>query len=503
MLSRIHSGALLGIESVPIVIEVNTNLPGDPKFITVGLPDAAVRESQERVHSALQSGGFSMPKTRTIVNLSPGNLKKEGALYDLPIALGVLRSTEQVLFPNFEDYIIAGELSLSGEVLPIPGSIALAIQARKYHKKLILPVASAETASFVKDLEVYGVQNLLEVVHFLSQAKTLAPIENHWYPESSAFEVDFSEVKGQKALKRAVEVAVAGEHNLLMVGTPGSGKSMIARRIPTIMPPPTVDEFLEILAVYSSCGNVHSLKDIKRPFRAPHHTISHIGLLGGGKYPVPGEISLAHNGVLFLDELPEFQRATLEVLRQPLEDGYVAISRNMAKVEFPCSFMLIAAMNPCPCGFLGDSKRECLCSPGQIQRYRSRISGPLLDRMDIHTEVRPISTEEFHDKTPAECSATIRERVMCARARQSARNPKNMSTNAKLSASALEQICVLDKAGDQLLSSAIDRLGLSARAHDRILKVARTIADLEASDNILEQHLLEAIHYRSLDRKVF
>ncbi|MDE6576043.1 MAG: YifB family Mg chelatase-like AAA ATPase [Opitutales bacterium] len=503
MLSRVHSGALMGIESIPIVVEVNTNLPGDPKFLTVGLPDAAVRESQERVHSALQSSGFSMPKTRTVVNLSPGNLRKEGALYDLPIALGVLRSTGQALLHHLEDYIIAGELSLSGEILPIQGSIALAMQARKYHKKLILPLASAETAVFVSDLEIYGAHNLLEVVRFLSREEGLPQVKTHWIPKSVSFDVDFSEVKGQQALKRAVEVAVAGGHNLLMVGTPGSGKSMIARRIPTIMPPPTVEEFLEILAVYSTCGHVHSPKDIKRPFRAPHHTISDIGLLGGGKYPTPGEVSLAHNGVLFLDELPEFQRATLEVLRQPLEDGFVSISRNMAKVEFPCSLMLIAAMNPCPCGFLGDPKRECICSPHQIQRYRSRISGPLLDRIDIHTEVRPISTGEFHDKNSGELSVTIRERIVRARERQCTRNPATMSTNAKLNAAALQQFCELDHAGDQLLTSAIERLGLSARAHDRILKVARTIADLEAAETIREEHLLEAIHYRSLDRKIF
>ncbi|MDR1906954.1 MAG: YifB family Mg chelatase-like AAA ATPase [Puniceicoccales bacterium] len=505
MLSKVHSGAVIGIESIPILVEVNTGLPGEPRFITVGLPDAAVKESQDRVGSALMNNGFLMPKTRTVVNLSPGNLRKEGPIYDLPIALGVIKSTGQANLPNLDDFIIAGELSLSGELLPIAGCIALAMQARKYHKKLILPRISAETAAFVNDIEIFAANVLHEVVQFLSQEIALPKMDIKVTTdgEQNFFDVDFSEVKGQKALRRAVEVAVAGGHNLLMVGTPGSGKSMIAKRIPTIMPTPTLEEFLEILSVYSSCQRVNSIHEVKRPFRAPHHTISDVGLLGGGSYPVPGEISLAHNGVLFLDELPEFRRSTLEVLRQPLEDGFIAISRSAAKVQFPCSFMLIAAMNPCPCGFLGDSKRECLCSPGQIQRYRSKISGPLLDRIDLHVDVRPIDTAELRYQHLAESSAAMRERVIATREVQKLRNRSNNFTNAKMNHGDLRKYCSLNSACELLLTSAINTLALSARAHDRILKVARTIADLEGVEDISEPHLLEAIHYRSLDRRLF
>ncbi|MDR0418472.1 MAG: YifB family Mg chelatase-like AAA ATPase [Puniceicoccales bacterium] len=505
MLSKVHSGAVIGIESTPILVEVNTELPGDPRFITVGLPDTAVKESQDRVASALMNNGFSMPKTRTVVNLSPGSLRKEGPIYDLPIALGVIKSTGQAKLPDLGDFVVAGELSLSGELLPIAGCIALAMQARRYHKKLILPKISAETATFVHDIDIFAASSLREVVQFLSQEIVLPKIDMEFTSGmmQSHFDVDFSEVKGQRTLRRAVEVAVAGGHNLLMVGTPGSGKSMIAKRIPTIMPTPTLEEFLEILSVYSSCQKVNSIGEVKRPFRAPHHTISDVGLLGGGSYPVPGEISLAHNGVLFLDELPEFRRSTLEVLRQPLEDGFIAISRSAAKVQLPCSFMLIAAMNPCPCGFLGDSKRECLCSPGQIQRYRSKISGPLLDRIDLHIDVRPIDTSELRYQHPSENSAAMRERVIEARDVQKRRKQLNNFTNAKMNHGDLRKYCSLNKACELLLTSAIDTLALSARAHDRILKVARTIADLENVENISENHLLEAIHYRSLDRKLF
>ncbi|MDR1434970.1 MAG: YifB family Mg chelatase-like AAA ATPase [Puniceicoccales bacterium] len=505
MLSRVHSGAVVGIEGLPILIETNTGLPGEPKFITVGLPDAAVKESQDRVSSALMNNGFSMPKMRTIVNLSPGNLRKEGPIYDLPIALGIIGSTGQARLSALEEFIIAGELSLAGDLLPIAGAIALAIQARKYKKKLILPKISAEIASFVSDIEIFAANTLGEVVQFLSREITLhrVSMEKEIEGQREVFDVDFAEVKGQKALRRAVEVAVAGGHNLLMVGTPGSGKSMIAKRIPTIMPRPTLEEFLEILSVYSACHAVNSMTSIKRPFRAPHHTISEVGLLGGGIYPMPGEVSLAHNGVLFLDELPEFRRSTLEVLRQPLEDGCVAISRSAAKVQFPCSFMLIAAMNPCPCGFLGDSKRECLCSPGQIQRYRSKISGPLLDRIDIHIDVRPIDISELRYKNPEEPSEVIRQRIVGARAIQKSRNCRDRATNATMRHGDLLQFCQLSPGCELLLTSAIDRLALSARAHDRILKVARTIADLENVENIGEHHLLEAIHYRSMDRKLF
>jgi magnesium chelatase family protein len=505
MLSRIHSGAVVGIEGLPVLIEINTGLPGEPRFITVGLPDTAVKESQDRVSSALMNNGFAMPKMRTIINLSPGNLKKEGPIYDLPIALGVIKSTGQARLDNLDQFIIAGELSLSGDLLPITGAIALAMQARKYEKKLILPKISAEMASFVSDIDIFGVSNLNEVVNFLSEEITLPRMERDKELETQQeeFDIDFSEVKGQSGLRRAVEVAVAGGHNLLMIGTPGSGKSMIAKRIPTIMPTPTLEEFLEILSIYSVRHALHSVGTIKRPFRSPHHTISDVGLLGGGNYPLPGEVSLAHNGVLFLDELPEFRRSTLEVLRQPLEDGFISISRSAAKVEFPCSFMLIAAMNPCPCGFLGDPKRECLCSLGQIQRYRAKISGPLLDRIDIHIDVRPIDTSELRYQKPGETSESIRKRIVVARAKQKLRNRPNCATNARMGQKDLVAFCQLSDSGERLLTMAIDRLSLSARAHDRILKVARTIADLEGAENIDENHLLEAIHYRSMDRKLF
>lgn len=538
MLSRINSVAFVGIEGISVRVEVETNLPGDPKFLIVGLPDNAVKESHERVQAALMNNRFAMPKTRTLVNLSPGDLRKEGPIYDLPIALGVITSTRQALLPLLKDFIIVGELSLSGELLPVPGSVALAMQARKFHKKLILPHVSAEIAAFVSDVEIYSAKRLAQIVSFLSGTLELPKIsrtrplirmnfqkgkeakvdkkfiqkgnefgdkegQNFTSEPSLEYDVDFSEIKGQPELRRAVEVAVAGGHNLLMVGTPGSGKSMIAKRIPTIMPEPTLEEFLEILSIYSVDHVVQSVHEIKRPFRTPHHTISDVGLLGGGRDPKPGEISLAHNGVLFLDELPEFHRSTLEVLRQPLENGAIIISRSAGKVKFPCSFMLIAAMNPCPCGFLGDPKRTCLCSPTQIQRYRSRISGPLLDRIDIHVDVRPVEASTLREKSEGERSAEIRERIVSARKIQAQRNPKQATVNAKLRVKDLQQICALDTAGDRLLMTAIEQLGLSARAHDRILKVARTIADLEASESIREHHLLEAIHYRTMDRKLF
>jgi magnesium chelatase family protein len=505
MLSKVHSGAVIGIESIPILVEVNTGLPGEPRFITVGLPDTAVKESQDRVGSALMNNGFLMPKTRTVVNLSPGNLRKEGPIYDLPIALGVIKSTGQANLPDLGYFIIAWELSLAGELLPITGCIALAMQARKYHKKLILPKISAETAAFVHDIEIFAANSLDEVVQFLSQEIVLPKpnVKISTDREENFFDVDFSEIKGQKTLRRAVEVAVSGGHNLLMVGTPGSGKSMVAKRIPTIMPTPTLEEFLEILSVYSSCQRVNSIDEVRRPFRAPHHTISDLGLLGGGNYPIPGEISLTHNGVLFLDELAEFRRSTLEVLRQPLEDGFIAIPRSAAKVQFPCSFMLIAAMNPCPCGFLGDSKRECLCLPGQIQRYRSKVSGPLLDRIDLHVDVRPIDTSELRYQQPSESSAAMRERVIAAREIQKERKQANNFTNSKMNQSDLRKYCSLNRACEVLLTSAIDTLALSARAHDRSLKTAQTMADLEGVEDISENHLLESIHYRSLDRKLF
>ena len=501
MLSNIYSGAISGIDALEVHVEVNTNLPGEPRFTVVGLPDTAVKESQDRVNSALLNSGFGMPKTRTIVNLSPGNIRKSGSLYDLPIALGVIKSTGQAFLKKTDDFIFAGELSLSGQLLPIVGPIALALLARKTGKSLILPTLSAKLAALVTDVKVYGIDTLPEVLNFLEGTHSILPIDNSKndliVQNREHFNVNFSEIKGQMAARRAVEIAVAGGHNMIMVGLPGSGKSMIAKRIPTIMPTPNLDELLEILSIYSAYESLEKFCSINRPFRAPHHTISDIGLLGGGTFPRPGEISLAHNGVLFLDELPEFRRSTLEVLRQPLEDGFVTISRSSGKVTFPSNFMLIAAMNPCPCGFFGDPTRTCHCSAMQIQRYRSKISGPLLDRIDIHINVKPLAAQELQNYAEGESSELIRSRVEKARAIQSDRFKfSKCKINARMSTKDINKYCTLDSASQEVLTAAVDNLGLSARAYSRILKVARTIADLDGAENISQYHLLEAIHYR-------
>jgi magnesium chelatase family protein len=514
MLGITQSAALVGVDAHPVQVEVNTGEAGELKFILVGLPDAAVKESQDRVFSAMANSGFRTPATRTTINLAPGGLRKEGPAYDLPIAIAILASMKKCKDERLDDFLIAGELSLSGKTRPVRGSLAMAMLARKLGiKGLIVPAESADEAALVNDVEIYPVRSLDEAVRFLNGEHEILPVKSRdssFYqapPESQR--IDFSEVKGQHAVRRAVEIAVSGGHNVLIIGSPGSGKSMIAKRIPTIMPRPSIDEFLEILSIQSAAGTTLSDENryFQRPFRSPHHTISDVGLLGGGTIPGPGEISLAHNGVLFLDELPEFKRSALEVLRQPLEDGNVTISRSAGKINLPCSVMMVCAMNPCPCGYTGDSARECRCSVPQIQRYRSKISGPLLDRIDIHIEAPSLRIEELRSTKTGESSVAIRERCEAARAQQITRFAANSDAstrcNARMSHSEIRKHCEINKEQGDLLQQAMEQLALSARAYDRILKVARTIADLAGSEKIDTPHLLEAIQYRSLDRNLF
>ncbi len=510
MLATIGSAALLGIDAVPVSVEVNTGESGVPDLVLVGLPDSAVKESEDRVVSALSNSGLRMPRTRTTINLAPGDLRKEGAIYDLPIALGILVATGQLVCEKLGDYLIAGELSLSGATRPIKGGLAMAVLARESRRRaILLPPGAAQEAALVEGLQVYEITSLDQANRFLAGQLKLTPLaapHSSTPPVRSEHEPDFADIKGQHAVRRAVEVAVAGGHNLIMIGPPGSGKSMIAKRIPGIMPQPTLDEYLDILRIHSAAGQTlaGSLHFLQRPARAPHHTISDVGLLGGGTIPGPGEISLAHHGVLFLDELPEFKRSALEVLRQPLEDGVVSISRSAGKITLPCHFMLVAAMNPCPCGYLGDAKHECRCSPTQVQRYRARISGPLLDRIDLHIEAPALSITELRSDRPGESSAAIRERVEQARQQQLIRfRGTKLTANSRMPVSQLKKFCALDTALGDLLQQAMEQLALSARAYDRILKVARTIADLAGAEHIGQPHLLEAIQYRSLDRNVF
>jgi len=508
MLSVIRSGALVGVEALPVDVEINTGEEGEYGLFMVGLPDTAVKESEDRVLSALMNTGLRRPEMHTTINLAPGDLRKEGALYDLPIAIGLAVALRQVDPARCAGLLMAGELSLSGALRPIRGGVALALLARRLGLRgVLLPTASAEEAALVDGVSAYGVGSLDEAVRFLAGQLPLAAIP----PERSAFRrgstdygVDFSEVKGQAIVRRATEVATAGGHNLLILGPPGSGKSLIAKRIPTLLPEPSPEEFLQILAIQSAAGLTRdgAQRAWRRPFRAPHHTISDVGLVGGGSIPGPGEVSLAHHGVLFLDELPEFRRSALEVLRQPLEDGWVTVSRATAKVTLPAQVMLVAAMNPCPCGHLGDRLRECRCSPAAIQRYRNRISGPLLDRIDIQVEAPALSLEELRSAQPGEDSATVRARVEVARAIQRRRfGERSGGCNAAMRPAELREHAALERAQGDLLQQAMERLGLSARAYDRVLKVARTIADLAGADRIATAHLLEAIHYRSLDRR--
>ena len=499
MLSVIHSGSLHGIDALPIQVEVNTGEKGELKWVIVGLPDAAVKESQNRVFSALGNCGFMLPISRTTINLAPGNLRKEGPIYDLPIALAIIAATQQANLIHAADFLIAGELSLSGELRPIPGAFNLALLAKKLGKRgVILPIECAQTATFVDNIEVYGIKNLRECVDFLKGLKALAPLQRENHLEDAPIVNDICGIHGQKILKRVVEIAVAGNHNLLMMGPPGCGKSMIAKCIPDLMPPPTYDEWLEILKIQSAFDLTIDAIHRRRPFRSPHHNVSDAGLIGGGMIPKPGEISLAHNGVLFLDELPEFKRTVLEMLRQPLENGNVSIVRSNGKLTFPCRALCIAAMNPCPCGYFGNNQRHCTCSQKQIQQYRARISGPLLDRFDLQLEVQPVNLSAFQtSQQNEESTLTVRQRIIAARNLQLKRTH---TCNAYLSAQQIETTCNCAKTDLIWLQNACQQLQLSARAYHKVLKIARTIADLENSESLQQKHLMEAMQYRCFDR---
>jgi magnesium chelatase family protein len=508
MIAKAYTLSLLGIDALLVEVEVDLS-PGLPAFATVGLPDSVVRESKDRVKTALQNSGYPFPQERITVNLAPAHLKKEGAGFDLPIAVGILAALGLVNPRNVEDVVMVGELSLDGRVKPVTGGLPMAIQAHgSGYRKILLPNGSAREAAVVDGISVFSVGHLSEVVELLNGRSDLEPIRldhDQVYAQSLIEELDFDEVKGQEHTKRGLEVAAAGGHNVLMIGPPGAGKTMLAQRLPGILPQPSFEEALEVSKIFSVAGMLQGRPLMaQRPFRAPHHTISDAGLIGGGHIPRPGEVSLAHNGILFLDEFPEFRRNILDLLRQPLENGEVTIARAAVTLTFPARFMLVAAMNPCPCGYSGDPVRSCSCGPHQVQRYRGRISGPILDRIDLHIEVPAVRYEDLHSTAPAESSASIRGRIMAARERQLARFARDaIYCNAHMKPKHLKKYCQSDAAGQKLLGEAMQRLGLSARAYHRILKVARTIADLDHKESIASHHLLEAIQYRSLDRAMF